>query len=309
MVNEKPKTACVTKRPSIGRAVGFAAVVMISQIFMQPLCAAETSTTALAENTHFHGIAVDLDNSSRLYLATHHGIYAVGPDGGADLISSDRNDYMGFTPHPTDPDMLFGSGHPAGGGNMGFIASSNGGKSWKKLSDGVDGPVDFHQMDVSKADPKTMVGLSRGIQISKDGGRSWKKVGPAPKGAIDLAASATDVDTFYVATRLGIQRSTDGGRSWSAAQMFRRPSTMIHVTADGIVYAYQVGTGLIRTVEPDLKWQLLNNDFGDAYVLHLAVDPNDDKKLYAVTVNARTRAQVIMVSDDGGTSWKALGAK
>ena len=37
-------------------------------------------------------------------------------------------DYMGFIPHPTDPSLLFASGHPAGGGNLGFIVSNDGGK-------------------------------------------------------------------------------------------------------------------------------------------------------------------------------------
>jgi hypothetical protein len=111
-----------------------------------------TTLAALLQRTHIHGIAVDLADPSRIHLATHHGFYAVALDGTAELLSERRDDFMGFTPHPTDPHTLFASGHPEGGGNLGFIASTDGGRVWTKLADGVGGPVDFHQMDVSKAE-------------------------------------------------------------------------------------------------------------------------------------------------------------
>src|SRR3546814_9243858 len=59
----------------------------------------------LTGETHFHGIAVDPRNPDRLYLATHHGFFAVGPDGVAQQISETEDDFMGFTPHPSDPDV------------------------------------------------------------------------------------------------------------------------------------------------------------------------------------------------------------
>jgi photosystem II stability/assembly factor-like uncharacterized protein len=216
---------------------------------------------------------------------------------------------MGFTPHPSDPNVLFGSGHPVAGGNMGFIKSIDKGKTWRKLADGVDGPVDFHQMDVSKADPNIVVGVSGGLQISRNGGRSWQKIGPAPDGLIDLAASANDTDTFYGATRRGLVRSTDGGRSWQAAHLLRQTATMVHVSHDGSVYAYQIGSGLMRTSEPGLNWRVLTNDFGVAYILHLAADRANLKVLYAITTNQQTRAQAILTSRDGGKTWRNLGEK
>src|ERR687892_565539 len=131
---------------------------------------ASTTLQALAGDTHFHGIAVDPTDPSRLYLATHHGLYVVAPDGTAKRLSPVQ-DFMGFTPHPTDPSTLYASGHPSSGGNLGFIASEDGGGSWSQLPEGVGGPVDFHQMDVSSADPRTLYGAYAGsLQVSGDGG-------------------------------------------------------------------------------------------------------------------------------------------
>ncbi|TIX81139.1 MAG: hypothetical protein E5V21_11130 [Mesorhizobium sp.] len=57
-------------------------------------------------------------------MATHHGLFRTGPDGQAELISPVQ-DFMGFTPDPSDPRSLYASGHPAGGGNLRFIASTD----------------------------------------------------------------------------------------------------------------------------------------------------------------------------------------
>lgn len=262
--------------------------------------------TALAKDTHFHGIAVGPTDSSRVYLATHHGLYVMGHDGRAQRISEVR-DYMGFTAHPTDPTVLFASGHPAGGGNLGFIVSKDGGQTWTKLSDGAGSPVDFHQMDVSKADPRVIYGVHQSLQRSADGGQSWQAVGPAPADIISLAASSADVDTLFAATQGGLKQSADGGRTWKT--LSDRPTTMVHVTRDGAVYAFMIGTGLVRATERNLAWRVLGKGFGDEYLLHFAADPHDPKRLYAVTYNSRSRTQGVIASRDGGEHWTGVGAE
>jgi photosystem II stability/assembly factor-like uncharacterized protein len=289
--------------------VPVALVIMAAGAFLATHSYSEASTTvqALARETHFHGIAVDSSDPDRLYLATHHGFYAVAPDGSATRLSPVQ-DFMGFTPHPTDRSILYASGHPAGGGNLGFIASEDGGRSWSQLAEGAGGPVDFHQMDVSPADPKTIYGAYGGnLQISRDGGQEWQVVGPAPEGLIDLAASSKDPDTLYAATQGGLLKSQDGGRSWEDAYWLRQPATMVHVTPDGAVYAFVVGTGLIETVQPKLNWQTVSKDgFGGEYVLHFAVDPTSRSKLYAISFDPQSHEQAVLASDDAGKTWAPL---
>jgi hypothetical protein len=53
----------------------------------------------------------------------------------------------------------------------------------------------------------------------------------------------------------------------------------------------------------------LGKGFGDDYLLHLAADPRDPKRLYAVTHNSRTRIQGVIASRDGGERWTPLGAE
>lgn len=292
---------CRTIRPAVFIAIAVA-------LAMPSRAADEATVAALAGQTHFHGIAIASADPLRLHLATHHGLWLVEADGTARRISNHGDDLMGFTPHPTDRATLFASGHPASGGNLGVIASSDGGRSWRKLADGVDGPVDFHQMDVSKADPAVIWGVHGGLQRSGDGGRSWRRVGPSPAGLIALAASRRDVDTLYAATRGGLLRSTDGGRSWRAAHPSLGAATAVHVTGDGEVLAFLAGVGLVRASETAgaLTWRTVGGPAGGLYLLYLAAA--GERRLAAVSYDMATKRQGVMVSEDGGARWRPLGA-
>lgn len=264
-----------------------------------PVRAAET--VRLSEVSHLHGIAVDATDPSRLYLASHHGVWLTNPDGTATRVSDNRNDYMGFTPNPARPGSFFASGHPERGGNLGVLSSSDGARTWRQVSAGVNGPVDFHSMDVSAADPNILYGHYGSVQVSRDGGKTWEMAGKPPADIFDLAASGKDPNTVYAATRSGLMISRDAGRTWQAASLVQRPATMVVTAANGTVYAFQVGVGLLRTTEPSLAWQTVGSGFGESVLLHFASDPTDPERLYAVTDK-----NVILASQDGGKTWKPL---
>lgn len=273
-------------------------------VWLWPVAAESVAVSEISKKTHIHGIAVDSQDPSRIYLATHHGFFMVEPDGMATRVSETGDDFMGFTPHPTDSSLLYASGHPVAGGALGIITSADEGRTWRQIAKGVNGPVDFHQMDVSQADPRVIYGVYDGLQISRDGGHTWRRAGQLPDGLIDLAASAKDVNTLYAATKGGLFITMDGGRSWRPAYLFKRPVTMVQSSSDGTVYAFVYGSGLLRTTEPGLDWSLVSDDFGDSYFLHLAVDPADATKLYAVNNKGS-----VLVSSDGGRTWAAFGTR
>lgn len=282
-----------------------AAAAIVAGLFVARSSSDSTTTVAaLLQRTHIHGIAVDRNDPSRLLLATHHGFHVVAPDGTVTQVSETGDDFMGFTPHPTDPSIFYASGHPAGGGNLGFIESRDGGKTWRQLSKGAQGPVDFHQMDVSKADPKVIYGAYGGLQVSRDGGKTWSVVGPEPDRLIDLAASAKDPETVYAATESGLQISMDGGKSWQPTKLTGQPVSLVEVAADGRVFAFVVGAGLMQSAEGSPKWETVSNDFGDRILLHLAADPTNAHRLYAVTHESD-----ILASADGGRNWQPLGSR
>jgi mono/diheme cytochrome c family protein len=260
--------------------------------------AAAQETVPLDRLDHIHGLAVDPDKPTELYLATHHGLFRASPDGTATRIGASQDDLMSFSVHPTDPEVFYASGHPPGGGNLGFLTSGDRGRTWQPLSAGADGPVDFHAMAVSRADPRVIYGLYKGLQVSENAGRTWRVAGPLPKEIFDLAASVQAARRLYAATRGGLMASPDGGGSWTPLDQGGRPVTLVHVADGGRIYVYVYGVGLVAGMEPGRDWELRSGAFGDRFLLHLAVDPDDPERLHAV---ADTGA--VMTSRDGGRTW------
>jgi photosystem II stability/assembly factor-like uncharacterized protein len=300
----------ISKRPAAYAVLGIAAVAAIGLVYAYSSpSTGEMALTDLVNETHIHGIAADPNDPSRLFLATHHGLFIAGSDGKTRRVSTTRDDLMGFTVHPTDPSVLYASGHPERGGNLGFIASRDGGRSWSKIANGVDGPVDFHQMDVSKADARVVYGVHGDLQRSADGGITWTRVGPVPKGTFAIAAAGVDVNGIYAATQSGLFHSPDGGRTWIQIFGAGRVATMVHVTMEGSVYAFLVGLGLVSATENELVWKQVKGGFGEDYVVHFASNPTDPKWLYAVTLNPHSRRQNVIESRDSGLRWTTLGSK
>jgi photosystem II stability/assembly factor-like uncharacterized protein len=210
-------------------------------------------------------------------------------------------DFMGFTPDPSGPRSLYASGHPAGGGNLGFIASIDNGETWTQVAPGADGPVDFHQMTVSFANPEVLYGAYGALQVSRDAGKTWSVIGPLPAKLIDLAASAKDANTLYAATEGGLMASRDGGQTWETV-IDGAPVSLIEVTADGSLHAFVLGRGLVRAAEADMNFETTAADWGDQILLHMAVDPADSNRMFVASHQGD-----IFASTDGGTNWAAFG--
>ncbi|ASQ14987.1 hypothetical protein CDO22_34210 (plasmid) [Sinorhizobium meliloti] len=258
-------------------------------------------TARISGISHIHGIAVDRRDPSRLYLATHDAVYLTSRDGTAEQVSAERNDYVGFTAHPTEAAVFYASGHPPSGGNTGVIVSLNGARTWIKTADGANGRVDFHAISVSPVDPNVIYGLYRDIQVSRDGGKTWEVTGSAPPGTVDIAASAVDAHTLYAATRNGLMVSRSGGRGWNSAGPTGQPVTLVEIAPDGSIYTFVVRRGLLKGSPGAFVWEPIMQEFGNHVFLHLSIDPRAPNRMFAVT-----RQSKLLASTDGGKSWSDL---
>lgn len=112
--------------------------------------------------------------------------------------------------HPKDSNIIF-LGHCAG-----VSRSNDGGKSWKDVSNGLAGDVQFIAIDPKNSELLFAVD-SESVYRTKNGGERWEKKARIPAHFIErrIAISPQGAETaVFVATRHRVWMSTDGGNNF-----------------------------------------------------------------------------------------------
>lgn len=260
------------------------------------------SLNPVKEITHGHGLAVDAADSSKVYIATHHGLLVLKNNKDLFQVGNKKDDYMGFSPHPTDPKIVFSSGHPATGGNIGFQKSEDGGFTWKKISDGVQGPVDFHAMAVSPANPNLIYGSYRGaIQQSIDAGKNWEIVGNTNFPIVNLAADPKDENVIYAASPRGLMVSKNKGKDWSSLLDGFVSTIAINPQDSQKLISFSEKLKLAKSNDGGKNWEPVNERFNGETPLHTAFGKQKPNIIYTLT-----EKNSIYKSSDGGSLWNKV---
>jgi len=256
--------------------------------------------------SHGHGLAVDVKNSNKLYIATHYGLFVLMNEKDLYRIGKSKDDFMGFSLHPIDSNIFFTSGHPSFGGNLGFQRSEDGGITWKRVSDGVNGPVDFHTMTVSPVNPNLMYGWYQGnLQRSRDQGKTWEITNRDLR-AIYLAADSQDENTVYAATPQGIAVSKDKGATWGNLSSELKSGEVsviaVHPKDAKILLAFsKILGGLGKSDDGGKTWKKINENFGGEKIYHIAYDKNQPEMIYTLTDK-----NSLYKSADSGVTWSKI---
>jgi photosystem II stability/assembly factor-like uncharacterized protein len=202
----------------------------------------------------------------------------------------------------------------------GFYRSSDGGRTWQMVSHQLDRQV--NALVVSPADAKTVWAGTQGgsialehdsLYVSHNGGQDWTRTPlllPAnPEGRIptvlSLAADPRDAGTIYVGTDgQGLYKMTDRGATMTALGSnfsWGRVEQVVVAAADAQqVFAVTSG-GLFESRNGGDDWS--RNQTLPEKAVTLAVAPSNSLILYAGTASMGAYR-----SDDGGQTWKAIGA-
>lgn len=265
--------------------------------------------SASLKASHVHGLAVDRGGSNRLYLATHNGLYALVNDMEVQWIGKSLDDFMGFSPHPTDPKTLFSSGHPKSGGNIGFQKSTDGGVSWEKISNAnPTGPADFHAMLVHPANPDHVYGWFKlRVHRSLDGGKTWEVLPKQPPEVLSLAGDPRNENVVYLGTIGDLLVSTDKGESWTSMTEKIGNDVVFDVEVDPTtdsLYLAMRDQGILR-VSRGIEGDTLVEPIGELpqgdFPEHLAIDPKNPQVMYAFS-----KAHAIYKSVDSGQNWQKV---
>ncbi len=249
-----------------------------------------------------HGLAVDRENPSKVYIATHRGLLAMIDDNELVQVSDDQDDYMGFSAHPTETSIFYSSGHSSRGGNIGFQRSTDGGKTWEKISAGADGPVDFHAMAVSWVDPNIVYGTYQGqLQRSTNEGKDWQIIQTAPSNIYTLATSSDNSNVLYAGTSEGLQISSDKGNTWSGLNLAGTITTVsVNPSNSENLVVNTVDSGLMMTVDGGKTWDNIDSYSGDL-VMYLVHDPQDADVMYLIN-----KSLEIYKTTDSAKNWSKI---
>lgn len=252
--------------------------------------------------THGHGLAVDVIDSNNLYIATHHGLLLLKNEKDLYQVGDKKDDYMGFSPHPSNPKVFFTSGHPSFGGNLGFQRSDDGGFTWKKVSNGVQGPVDFHAMTVSPVNHDLIFGWYRGaLQRTKDGGKNWEIVQNTQFLIVSLAADTKDENIVYAASPQGLFVSKNQGKEWSILLEGFVSTIAINPQDSQKLVSFSEKQKLARSNDGGKNWEPVNESFNGETPLHTAFDKQKPEIIYTLT-----EKNSLYKSIDSGATWTKI---
>lgn len=261
---------------------------------------------------HVHSVT-HLPNG-RLLLGSHSGLYR-SDDGGRSWEKTDiaghveAMDFMSLVPHPTEPDTLFAGGH-----GLGVVKTNDGGTTWARSDDGIDG-TDIHGLAINQRQPDYLFAYSvgHGVYRSADGGTTWNRLddGPENPGVRSFAYMAvqTDMDRsmasdnwglLFAGTANGIYDSYscfcgwrettdefDGATVYAIATVHADPSTVYAGTTNGAW----------KSTDEGKTWARLDGVTGR--VAAISIDASDPSAVVAVTESG-----VVYATGDGGRRWE-----
>lgn len=233
-----------------------------------------------------HGLAYDAE-SRTLWVATHTGLQKRVADGAWERVGP-QQDLMGFSRDPTAATTFWASGHPATGGNLGAIRSTDGGATWTAV--GAAG-ADFHAMAATN---DGLYGSFRGaVHRSTDGGVTWEQVA-----LLSAAAFASVEGALVASTGTDVRISEDAGESWRALATL--PAYGLAAADRATLYVGAPG-GIQKTEDGGSTWTTIELSTGQRAIGHLHVDPDAP-----ATVHAASYDGFVWRSDDAGVTWRAV---
>lgn len=184
--------------------------------------------------------------------------------------------------------------------------STDGGKSWQKLT---DAPMEGGRISSLAASPAAkgvlyVAGSGLGVLRSDDDGKTWseRNDGLPSRNVVAVAAHTTQPETLYVVVKdHGFYRSQDAGKSWRLMERTSQEGLrqLIHTNMAGSMQTgwlfAATAKGVRRAMDCFCLWQDAGKLGSQAYAA--AYDPKQPKHLYTATEKGLFR------STDGGESW------
>lgn len=253
----------------------------------------EAVTRGLPRTPDYHSLLVAKQDSNRLTLGTHNGLYH-SADGGRTWARAELRGDDAMNLARASGATLWAAGHNV------LARSTDGGATWAGVHPkGLPG-LDVHGFAVDPAHPLTVYAAiaGQGFYRSTDGGRTFalrsREVGP---GVMAIAVLPDGRVLAGDLQRQEIVESLDGGTSWTAVA--RASILGLAVDAGGGARILAAGPGVLLSTNGGETWrQVLRIDRGAGPI---AWSPADPRRAYVVGFD-----RVLYATEDRGETWHAV---
>ncbi len=190
--------------------------------------------------------------------------------------------------------------------------TTDGGKSWRLVKDGMIDDSDVFSIDIDPSNPDNIVAAAcSGIYRSTNKGEKWTKVQGIPA----QARRTRDIlhnpgpgasNTVYAATTEGFWMSTNGGVAWrlTTPKNIEINSIAVHPDAPERVFIGTNNFGVMVSNDGGRNFKVENGNFSSRFTYNVLSDIERPNRLYATTINTATGGGFVFVSDDFGATWR-----
>jgi photosystem II stability/assembly factor-like uncharacterized protein len=265
-----------------------------------------------------HALMVDPITPARIYAATFDGMFRTETGGISWVRTSEGLPGKGgwastLAVRPDMPETVYA------GTRGGVFRSDSLGATWVSANSGLTAAV-ASTVAVDPHSPATVyAGLDGGgVARSVDGGRTWlsRNHGLDVPTVYGLLIDPTRPTTLYANTfHGGVFQSVDSGDRWSelgnglSSDPSNYPAVLgVAPTTPSTIYARTSLDGLLKSTDDGATWQLAREGLPDGFVIALAIDPSDARKLYASVTPRDSIVLDLYRSIDGASSWRRVAA-
>ena len=188
--------------------------------------------------------------------------------------------------------------------------STDAGKNWSLIRDGMIDDSDVFAVDIDPRNPDHVIASAcSGIYETVNGGTKWAKINGIPsqsRRTRDIMQHPTMPGTIYAATTEGFWMSSNAGKMWSLTTQreLEVNSIAVHPDEPNRVFIGTNNYGVMVSNDGGRSFVQSSGNFSSRFTYFVTPDKQQPNRLYAATHNTATGGGFFFVSSDGGVTWQ-----
>jgi photosystem II stability/assembly factor-like uncharacterized protein len=187
--------------------------------------------------------------------------------------------------------------------------STDGGKNWRLIREGMIDDSDVFAITVDSRDPDHIIASAcSGIYESRNAGERWAKIQGIPsqsRRTRDILQNPAIPGTVYAATTEGFWMTTTAGRTWALTTQrdIEINSIAVHPQEPNRVFLGTNNYGVLVSYDGGKNFSQANGNFTSRFTYSITPDVQQPTRLYAITHNVGTGGGFFYFSSNAGQTW------